>query len=198
MDEMERHFKKSRRPLFTYIQTMSAHWPYDFTFQPQMHVAGGGPGTDPEMHEYLRRVSMAKLDYDYLLDELRRRFPRERFLIVHYGDHQPMATRTLLGFNSETEAEDVILDPESIGFITYYAVQGINYRVPALPPYQPLDVSYLGSLILDLARLPLSDSHRERMRLMALCKGRYYTCARRDEILRFHRRLIDSGVVEAE
>ena len=198
MAEMERHFKTSSRPLFTYIQTMSAHWPYDFTFEPQVHVPGGGPGTDPEMHEYLRRVSMAKMDYDYLLGELERRFPGERFLIVHYGDHHPMATRTLLGYKSDTEAEDVALDPESIGFITYYAVQGVNYRVPALPPYQTLDVSYLGSVILELAGLPLSDSHRERMRLMALCQGRYYTCARRDEILRFHRRLIDSGVVEAQ
>jgi Sulfatase len=198
MAEMERHFQATRQPLFTFIQTMSAHWPYDFVFEPHVQVAGGGPGTDREMHEYLRRVSMAKLDYDYLVGELQRRFPGERFLIVHYGDHHPMATRTLLGYKSDTEAEDVILDPESIGFITYYAVQGINYRVPALPPYQPLDVSYLGSVILNLAGLPLSDSHRERLRLMTLCQGRYYTCARRGEVLRFHRRLIDSGVVGAQ
>jgi phosphoglycerol transferase MdoB-like AlkP superfamily enzyme len=196
--EMERHFKASQRPLFTFIQTMSAHWPYDFTFEPHVSVAGGGPGTDPEMHEYLRRVSIAKLDYDYLVGELQRRFPGEPFLIVHYGDHHPMATRTLLGYKSETEAEDVILSPESIGFITYYVVQGLNYQAPALPPYKTLDVSYLGSVILQLAGLPLSDSHRERLRLMTVCGGRYYTCVRRDEILRFHRRLIDSGVVEAQ
>jgi phosphoglycerol transferase MdoB-like AlkP superfamily enzyme len=197
MAEMERHFKASRQPIFAFIQTMSAHWPYDFTYEPEVDVPGGGPGTDPEMHEYLRRVSIAKMDYDYLLAELKRRFPNERFLIVHYGDHHPMATRMLLGYNSETEAEDVVLDPDSIGFITYYAAQGVNHRVPALPPYGTLDVSYLGSLILDLAGLPLSDSHRERLRLMNLCEGRYYSCARREEILRFHRRLIDSGVIAA-
>ena len=116
---------------------------------------------------------------------------------MHYGDHHPMATRTLLGYKDETEAEDVILDPESIGFVTYYAAQGINYRVPALPPYETLDVAYLGTVILDLAGLPLSDSHRERKRLMSLCRGRYYSCAKRDEILLFHRRLIDSGVMAA-
>jgi hypothetical protein len=33
---------------------------------------------------------------------------------------------------------------------------------------------------------------------MELCQGRYHTCARREEILRFHRRLIDSGIVEAQ
>jgi len=197
MAEMQRHFKASKRPLFTFVQTMSAHWPYDYAFEPQVDVPGGEPGTDPEMHEYLRRLSMAKMDYDYLLAELRRRFPRERFLVVHYGDHHPMATRTLLGYRNETEAEDVVLDPDSIGFVTYYAVQGINYRVPALPQHETLDVSYLGSVMLDLAGLPLSDSHRERIRLMAVCQGRYHGCARRQEILRFHRRLIDSGVVAA-
>jgi phosphoglycerol transferase MdoB-like AlkP superfamily enzyme len=197
MAEMERHFNASHRPMFTFIQTMSAHWPYDFTYEPDIEVPGGGPGTGPEMHEYLRRVAIAKMDYDYLVTELKRRFPDERFLIVHYGDHHPMATRTLLGYKDETEAEDVILDNDSIGFITYYAAQGINYRLPALPQYDTLDVAYLGTVLLDLARLPLSDSHRERKRLMSLCRGRYHTCTRREEILLFHRRLIDSGVMAA-
>lgn len=195
LKEMEQHFKTSRKPLFTFIQTMSAHWPYDFKYAPQLDVPGGGPGTDPEMSEYLRRVAIAKLDYDGLIAELRQRFPGERFLIVHYGDHQPMATRTLLGYGGDTEAEDVLLDPNSIGFHTYYAVHGINYRVPPLPPFQPLDVAYLGSLILGLAGLPLSDSHAERLRLMTLCQGRYFSCSQREGILAFHRRLIDSGVV---
>jgi phosphoglycerol transferase MdoB-like AlkP superfamily enzyme len=197
MAEMGRHFEASRRPLFTYIQTMSAHWPYDFQYEPEVDVPGGGQGTEPEMHEYLRRVSLAKMDYDYLLAELRRRFPGEPFLVVHYGDHHPMATRTLLGYTDETQAEDVILDRDSIGFLTYYAAKGINYRLPALPQYETLDVSYLGTVMLDLAGLPLSDSHRERKRLMSLCRGRYYDCSSRDEILQFHRRLIDSGVMAA-
>jgi Sulfatase len=197
MAEMERHFRSSRKPLFMYIQTMSAHWPYDFKYQPDADVPGGGPGTDPEMHEYLRRLSLAKLDFDALMSELRHRFPLERFLVVHYGDHHPMATRTLLGFDAETEAEDVVLNPESVGFITYYAARGINYRVPTLPQFETLDVPYLGTAILDAAGVPLSDSHRERKRLMLLCKGRYQTCEHRDEILLFHRRLIDSGVMAA-
>ena len=197
MAEMERHLKTSRKPMFMFIQTMSAHWPYDWKFEPNVDVAGGGPGTDPEMSEYLRRLSMAKIDFDALMSDLRHRFPLERFLVVHYGDHHPMATRTLLGFGAETEAEDVAMAPDSIGFVTYYAVRGINYRVPALPPFETLDVPYLGTVILDAAGLPLSDSHRERKRLMGLCKGRYQTCTHRDDILVFHRRLIDSGVMAA-
>jgi phosphoglycerol transferase MdoB-like AlkP superfamily enzyme len=195
--EMQRHFKTSDQPLFTFIQTMATHWPYDVTYEPQVMVPGGGPGTHPEMHEYLRRVSMAKRDYDEFVAELERRFPGERFLLVHYGDHHPTSTRMLLGFKEDVEAEDVALDPESIGFLTYYVVDGINYRVPPLPDFDALDVPYLGTLILDAAGLPLSDAHRERKRLMMLCQGRYNSCAKRDEILAFHRRLIDSGLLIA-
>ncbi|MET0653847.1 MAG: sulfatase-like hydrolase/transferase [Hyphomicrobiaceae bacterium] len=195
--ELDRHIQASHKPMFLFLQTMSAHWPYDFAFSPEVEVSGGGPGTEPEMHEYLRRVSIAKMDFDHLMAELPRRFPGERFLVVHYGDHHPMATRMLLGFNSDTQAEDVAMHPDSIGFVTYYAARGVNYRVPTLPQFETLDVPYVSTVILDLASLPLSDSHKERKRLMYLCKGRYNGCAQRNEILVFHRRLIDSGIMAA-
>ena len=71
---------------------------------PEVDVPGGGPGTDPEMSEYLRRLAMAQIDYDELRSAIARRFPGEQFLIVHYGDHQPIATRTLLGLNNKLES----------------------------------------------------------------------------------------------
>ena len=197
LDEMERHIRTQDKPLFTYIQTMSAHWPYNEPFHPEVGVAGGGPGTHPEMHEYLRRVGIAKLDYDFLRSELKRRFPNEPVLIVHYGDHHPMATRMLLGFNESNEVEDIKLGMESVGLITYFAVDALNHTPPPLPPFETLDVAYLGATVLEQAGLPLTDAWRERLRLMAMCGGRYYGCSRRDEILAFHRRLIDSGLMEA-
>ena len=197
LDEMERHIRTQSKPLFTYIQTMSGHWPYNEPFHPEIGVPGGGPGTHPEMHEYLRRIGIAKLDYEFLKSELKRRFPDEPVLIVHYGDHHPMATRMLLGFNEANEVEDINLSMESIGLITYYAVDALNYTLPGLPPHETLDVAYLGAVILQQAGLPLTDAWRERLRLMTLCGGRYYGCAHRDEILAFHRRLIDSGLMEA-
>ena len=83
----------------------------------------------------------------------------------------------------------------SPGFITYYAVDAINYTPPPLPEAETLDVPFLPSVILDAARLPLSDAQRERKRLIGVCDGRYFTCARSNEILSFHRRLIDSGLI---
>lgn len=197
LNEMERHIKSSSAPMFTYIQTMAAHATYDWTYMPEVDVPGGGTGTHPEMHEYLRRLSMARIDYDYLTAELKRRFPNERVVIVHYGDHHPMATRMLLGYDEASDAQDVVLDKDSLGFITYFAVNGHNYEPPSLPQASVVDVPYLGLIVLEAARLPLSDSFRERKRLLQLCQGRYYSCSPRGEILRFHRRLIESGLMDA-
>jgi len=197
LDEMSRHFQKSRRPLFTMIFTMATHSPYDFPYMPEVDVPAGGPGTDPEMSEYLRRLAMARIDYDELRREIVRRFPGERFLIVHYGDHHPIATRSLLGLNDKLDAEDISLPLDSPGFVTYYAVDGINYQPPALPAVETLDVPFMPLVILNAARLPLSDAFRERQRLLTACNGRYYTCESRDTILAFHRRLIDSGLIDA-
>jgi hypothetical protein len=197
LDEISRHLQRSRQPLFTMVFTMATHSPYDFPYMPEVEVPGGGRGTDPEMNEYLRRLAMARMDYDEMRREIVRRFPGERFLIVQYGDHHPIATRTLLGLNNKLDAEDISLPLESPGFVTYYAVDGINYQPPALPAVETLDVPYLPLVILNSARLPLSDSFRERQRMLAACNGRYYTCQPHNTVLAFHRRLIDSGLIDA-
>jgi hypothetical protein len=75
---------------------MASHGPYDSVYMPQENVRGGGPGTSAEMSEYLRRAGMAMRDDDFLMEEIRRRFPHERILVVRYGDHQPSATREYL------------------------------------------------------------------------------------------------------
>lgn len=62
LDEIARHLQKSRQPLFTMVFTMATHSPYDTTYMPEEDVPGGGPGTDPEMNEYLRRLAMAQTD----------------------------------------------------------------------------------------------------------------------------------------
>jgi phosphoglycerol transferase MdoB-like AlkP superfamily enzyme len=197
LDEISRHLQKSRQPLFTWIFTMATHSPYDTPYMPEVDVPGGGPGTDPEMNEYLRRLAMARIDYEDLRRDIARRFPGEPFLIVQYGDHHPIATRTLLGLDNRLDAEDISLPLESPGFITYYAVDGINYQPPPLPAVETLDVPYLPVVILNAARLPLSDSFRERQRMLNACNGRYYTCQPPDTILAFHRRMIDSGLIDA-
>jgi hypothetical protein len=193
--DLDRHFKGSRAPIFNFIITAATHLPYEPTFMPEIDVPGGGP--TPQIHEYLRRVGLAKRDYDYFRAELARRFPDEQFLIVQYGDHQPVVTRQFLGFDAATATEDMMMGPDSPGYLTYYTMDGVNFDPGPLPDVDVLDVPYLGSLLLNAAQIPLSESQHERLRLLSACKGRYFTCLKRDEILSFHRRLIDSGLMLA-
>ena len=173
-----------------FVSTVATHWPYHVTFFPDEKVPGGGEGVDAEMNEFLRRRWLSKTDLEDMRAQLGKRFPGQRFLIVHYGDHHPVATRQLLGFAPNIESEDVDLPPDSPGFITYFAMQGVNYTLPPLPVIDPIDVAYLPALIIYAAGLPLPDSDVERLRLMKLCDSRYYDCPAREEILGFHQRLI--------
>lgn len=197
LNHMDQQLAASSGPLFTYIITAATHLPYVDTYEPNVDVPGGKPGTDKEMHEYLRRLAMAKMDYDAFRADLKQRFPGEKFLIVQYGDHQPIATRTLLGYEQATSAENVQLTPESPGFLTYYAIEGINFDPAPLPLQKIVDVPYLSTILLQSARLPLTESYQERARLMRVCDGKYFTCRSKSEILSFHRRLMDSGIVDA-
>jgi hypothetical protein len=198
LGEIERHLRASQAPLFLYVQTMAAHWPYDVTYWPERKVEGAGPGAPAEMHEYLRRLAMAKADYEEMRAALAARFPGERFLILHYGDHQPLATRGYFGFAQE-EIEEINrrLPENSPAFLTYYAAEGVNYAPPPLPQVEALDAAYLGVALLEQAGLPLPDSWRARGDLMRACGGRYATCADRAAVLAFHRKLVDSGLVRA-
>jgi hypothetical protein len=134
------------------------------------------------------------MDYEFLRAEIARRFPDQSFLIIHYGDHQPTATRPLLGFGQKADIEQVMSSGNPAALVTYYVVDGVRYRPPSLSNLEILDVPYLPSVILAAAGLPLPDAHRERLRLMTLCEGRYHGCP---EIPEFHRRLIDSGIIDA-
>lgn len=193
--QIERHVAASRAPLFVFIETMSAHWSYDVTYEPDVKAPGAAPGAHPEVHEYLRRLAIVKMDDDWLKAELARRFPGEAFLIVRYGDHHPLATRSLLGLPDEIEVQDIRLPHDSPGFLTFYAVDGIGYQPPPSPDIEPVDAAYLGAILLEAARLPLPPSWRARLELMNACGGRYWTCTDRDRVLTFQSRLVEGGLM---
>ncbi|HEY8263367.1 MAG TPA: sulfatase-like hydrolase/transferase, partial [Methyloceanibacter sp.] len=105
--EMDQHFKSSNQPLFVYVQTMASHGPYSSAYMPDENVPGGGPGTSPDMSEFLRREAMAQRDGDFFMDELKRRFPDERIVVVRYGDHQPSATYDLIDRTWGDDSPDI-------------------------------------------------------------------------------------------
>ena len=159
LDQMERHFKSSEQPLFVYVQTMAGHGPYDWAYMPEENVAGGGFGTSAEMSEYLRRAGLAMRDGNFLLDEIKRRFPNEPVVVVRYGDHEPSATINLINGVWGDDSPDIGANGAPGPFISFYAIQGLNYQVPPLPEFDPLDIAYLGTVMLEVAGLPLTAAN---------------------------------------
>ena len=96
--------------------------------------------------------------------------------MVRYGDHQPSATRDIINDVWGDDSPDVGTDGSPGPFITFYAMQGSNLAVPPLPAYDPLDIAYVGTVMLEAAGLPLSAAQQERKRLMVACEGRYFGC----------------------
>jgi phosphoglycerol transferase MdoB-like AlkP superfamily enzyme len=192
LSTIDRHLRASSAPFFVYVQTMTAHGPYSFKYLPGEDVAGGGPGTPPAMSEYLRRAAIVQRDGEWLIEQLKRRFPTQRILIIRFGDHQPTATSELLTPDATDEQS-----PTSSRFTTFYAIKGHNLVVPMLPSYDAVDVPYLGNIILEAAGLPLSEAQKHRRALMQACAGNYFSCERRAEILAFHRRLIQSDLIRS-
>jgi hypothetical protein len=182
-----------RQPLFLFIETMSAHWPYDTVYMPDVQAPGGGEGTPPQMNEYLRRLAMVKMDDDWLRAELARRFPNEKFLIVRYGDHHPVVTLPYLGVHEDIPAEAAVFPDDSLAFTTFYALNGVGFSPPPPPDIDTLDVAYLGAVALQAAGLPTPPAWTERLRLMRACDGRFWTCPDHGAILDFDRRLLESG-----
>ena len=62
LDEMERHIKSSAEAAVHLHPDHVGALALRLRLRAGHEGAGGGPGTDPEMHEYLRRVSIAKID----------------------------------------------------------------------------------------------------------------------------------------
>lgn len=192
LDYIGRSLNEARTPLFVFLLTSSGHQPYTSALSPETNVQGGAPGSDPIVNEYLRRQSMARIDFETFRAELKTRFPQESFLIVQYGDHQPYFTRQFPELQNKSGTET---GSDAGIMLSYYAVEGINFTPPPLPAAEIVDVPYLGAIMLHLAGVPLPPSYEERLRMMGVCNGAYVGCRRHELILDFHRRLIDSGII---
>jgi len=196
---LEKSLAQSKRRVFAYVLTNATHQPYTSAIEPDLDVHQNNPENSPEMNEYLRRMLMAKMDYDAFLKTLGERFPGEKFVIVRYGDHQPTVTRHLPEIRQisvRVRADPSFDVAQSDKFATYYTVDAIGMRPPPLPDFEILEVPYLSSVITTSAGLPPTEDYIARLVLMHHCRGLYYSCADKRTVLDFHRRLVDAGMVD--
>ena len=190
--------ERGEAPLFIFVYVAANHFPWTSTFRPDLTPDWKALGNAPPVDEYIRRQGMSARDYSGFLARLARAFPRESFLLVRFGDHQPAISAKLLepAIDPTAVARRIMLDDPRY-FTTYYAIDAVNF--------QPLDLSsarerieapYLPLVVQEAAGVPLDPSFVEQKKVLERCNGLFYRCNRGAEARRFNRLLIDAGLIK--
>jgi hypothetical protein len=185
-------------PMFLFVYTMANHVPWSYRFRPDRVPGWRDPGNGFEIDEYLRRQEMSAEDYAQFVKRLELEFPGERFLLVRFGDHQPLFAKHVV---------DPAVDAVELGrrlaaydpsyFTTYYAFDAVNFTPADLAlAIDKLEAPYLPLVVLEAAGLPLDPSFAEQKKILARCRGVFYRCAGGAEVRRFNRLLIDAGLIK--
>src|SRR5215468_1671071 len=185
-------------PVFVFINLAMNHFPWDFRYRPDLLPGWVNPGNPFEIDEYLRRQEMSAHDYAQFKARLEREFPGQPFLIVRFGDHQPLFARRYVEPTLDQAGVAVrILRRDPRYFTTYYAIEGINFQPADLSSaLDTLDAPYLPLVVMEAAGVPLDPSFVEQKRILTRCRGLFYLCAGGAEARRFNRLLMEAGLIQ--
>jgi hypothetical protein len=189
--------ERGNGPLFVFVYLAMNHFPWNYHYRPDL-LPDWQFGNSFEIDEYLRRQEISADDYRQFKARLAREFPEEKFLLVRFGDHQPLFAKHALepGLDQAAVAQR-IMQFDLRYFTTYYTVEGLNFTPADLSSaLDRLDAPYLPLAVLGAAGVPLDASFREQQRILRRCNGMFYLCADGAEARRFNRLLIDAGLLK--
>jgi hypothetical protein len=189
---------RGQGPVFVFVYLAANHFPWDYHYRPDLLPNWVNPGNPFAIDEYLRRQEMSARDYAQFKERLGREFPDQQFLLVRFGDHQPLfAKRFIDPTLDQAEVAARILQRDPRYFTTYYAAEGVNFRpVDLSSALDTLDAPYLPLVVLEGAGVPLDASFVEQKKILKRCRGLFYLCAGGAEARRFNRLLIDAGLIQ--
>jgi hypothetical protein len=187
-----------RGPLFLLVYTAANHFPWDFSYRPELTPGWRALGNAPNVDEYIRRQTLSAHDYAALLVRLKRDFPTDSFLIVRFGDHQPeFAYRIIDPSLSDAALARQLETFDPRYYTSYYAIDTVNFKpVDLSSALNTLDAPYLPLLVQEAAGVPLDPSFGEQKKILTRCHGLFYRCADGTEARRFNRLLIEAGLIK--
>jgi phosphoglycerol transferase MdoB-like AlkP superfamily enzyme len=190
--------ERKNGPLFIFSYLTANHFPWDYTFRPDLTPDWRALGNAPYVDEYVRRQGLSERDYAVFLERLRRDFPGESFLLVRFGDHQPdFAERIIDPTLEEWQIANRLDAYDPRYFTTYYAIDAVNFKpVDVTSALGTLEAPYLPLVIQEAAGLPLDPTFAEQKRILQRCRGLFYGCAEGAEARRFNRLLIEAGLIK--
>ena len=190
--------ERTGTPLFIFAYVAANHFPWTSTFRPDLTPDWKDLGNAPEVDEYIRRQGMSARDYSDFLARLARDFPRESFLLVRFGDHQPAISAKILEPRLDSSAvARRIMRNDARYFTTYYAIDAVNFTpADVSSARQRIEAAYLPLVVQEAAGLPLGPTFAEQKKVFERCDGMFYRCKDGAEARRFNRLLIDAGLIK--
>jgi hypothetical protein len=176
-DEKKQH---GDRPLFIMLLTLRQHGPHSTPLkeQPPPYDKPLFPnhwkpkGLDDWMNlnlgNYLYRLDGSDVAMTHLEKSL---LDGDRpTLLFHFGDHQPSFDGAIRELKKTVPAQ--VTDPN---FVTYYMLK-TNFTPPRRYDYPVFDLSFGGSLILDIAGIRKDEFFEANALMRDRCKGFYLNC----------------------
>ena len=190
-------WERTGAPMFLFVYTAANHFPWNSRYRPDLQSDWRNLGNRSDVDEYLRRQAMSAQDYPRFLKRLREEFPDESFLLVRFGDHQPLFAKYFVDPTLDEAAVAKRIQAYDPRYLTtYYAIDTVNFTPADLSSaLDTLDAPYLPLLLLEAAGVPLDPSFEEQKRILQRCNGLFYACKEGAEASRFNRLLIDAGLI---
>ncbi len=192
---VEEHRREDERPLFVVVETMLPHSPYNEKLATEVKLEGEPFHGDPEVAEYLRRLMIARKDFNAFAQRRRDASSERGTVVMSYGDHQSFVTKS---FVEDIEGAGALGRTDSLAYRTFYSISSTNQKVPGERQDTAIDIAFLGPKVLDAAGIPGSPMFQDLAVLERVCDGAFNGCARREEINRHLRRRIDGGLLDLE
>jgi phosphoglycerol transferase MdoB-like AlkP superfamily enzyme len=179
------------RPLFLMVLTMRQHGPHDKPLDalPPPWNEPPAPTLDERANRNLGTYLYRMHQSDQALAQLRRYFfaAGRPVVFAHFGDHHP-------SFDGLESTLTSALPSELVGganTLTYYRIDSSVGDAP-LRVAEPLDLAFLGGLLLDVAALPKNAYFKANTRLRERCRGRFEDCPEADARRSFEAYVFDT------
>jgi phosphoglycerol transferase MdoB-like AlkP superfamily enzyme len=189
--------EKGDQPLFIFVYTVFNHFPWWNRLRPELTPDWRDLGNEPEVDEYIRRQTLSAHDYSAFKKRLATDFPKQPFLMLRFGDHQPGMARIIDPAATEDMVARSMMTYDPRYFTTYYAIDTINYQPKDMSSaLDRLEAPYLPLVVQEAAGVRLDPSFAEQKKILERCHGLFFSCAGGAEARRFNRLLIDAGLIK--
>lgn len=157
--------KRTDKPLFIFSLTMYEHGPYDESHTDDYQITGqtkssNAPGKFSHYMEKIITSDPAIKDFSNFVAQ------REKpTMFLYFGDHQP-----------NIELNNYLSPFTNPAHITQFTLRDNLTQGASLSTGELTDISFLGGMILERARLPLSPFYKANIQMRHLCEGKLNDC----------------------